>query len=83
MFAYYKHIGSYFNTSREKIIFHAKKISSIFKDEYMERRKTESRSQIRLSLGIGPISFDRMLAEIGVNLAEDKAIRINRKVANG
>ena len=56
---------------------------TITKEEYLERRKTESRSQIRLSLGIGPISFDRMLEQIGVNLAEDKALRINRKLANG
>ena len=52
---------------------------TITKEEYLERRKSESRSQIRLSLGIGPISFDRMLEELGIDLAEDKAIRINRK----
>jgi hypothetical protein len=56
---------------------------SITKEEYIQRRKNESRSQIRLSLGLGPISFDRMLDQIGINVAEDKAIRIKRKVANG
>ena len=39
---------------------------SITKEEYLERRKSESRSQIRLSLGIGPISFDRMLEQSGI-----------------
>ena len=56
---------------------------SITKEEYLERRKSESRSQIRLSLGIGPISFDRMLEQLGINVTDDKALRINRKVANG
>ncbi len=52
---------------------------SITKEEYLERRKSESRSQIRLSLGIGPISFDRMLEQLGINVSDDKALRINRK----
>lgn len=52
---------------------------TITKEEYLERRKTESRTQIRLSLGLGPISFDRMLEELGVNLQEDKSQRIDRK----
>ena len=56
---------------------------SITKEEYLERRKSESRSQIRLSLGIGPISFDRMLEQLGINVSDDKALRINRKIANG
>ena len=56
---------------------------TITKEEYLERRKSESRSQIRLSLGIGPISFDRMLEELGIDVTDDKALRINRKVANG
>lgn len=56
---------------------------SITKEEYLERRKSESRSQIRLSLGIGPISFDRMLEELGIDVTDDKSLRINRKVANG
>ena len=55
---------------------------SINKEEYLARRKTDSRSQIRLSLGIGPISFDRMLEQLGIDVSEDKAIRIHRKVAN-
>ena len=56
---------------------------TITKEEYLERRKSESRSQIRLSLGIGPISFDRMLEQLGINVSDDKALRINRKIANG
>ena len=56
---------------------------TITKEEYLERRKSESRSQIRLSLGIGPISFDRMLEELGIDVTDDKSLRINRKVANG
>ena len=52
---------------------------TITKEEYLERRKTESRTQIRLSLGLGPISFDRMLEELGVNLQEDRSQRIDRK----
>ena len=56
---------------------------TITKEEYLARRKSESRSQIRLSLGIGSIRFDRMLEQIGINVSADKAIRINRKVANG
>ena len=56
---------------------------TITKEEYLERRKSESRSEIRLSLGIGPISFDRMLEELGIDVTDDKALRINRKVANG
>ena len=52
---------------------------TITKEEYLERRKTESRTQIRLFLGLGPISFDRMLEELGVNLQEDKSLRIDRK----
>lgn len=55
---------------------------TITKEEYAKRRKTESRTQIRLSLGLGPISFDRMLLQIGINVEEDKTIRIDRKVAN-
>ena len=55
----------------------------ITKEEYLARRKTESRSQIRLSLGIGPIRFDRMLEQIGIDVSADKAIRIKRKVTNG
>lgn len=56
---------------------------TITKEEYLARRKTESRSEIRLSLGIGPISLDRMLEQLGINVTDDKALRINRKVANG
>ena len=56
---------------------------TITKEEYLERRKSESRSEIRLSLGIGPISFDRMLEELGIDVTDDKSLRINRKVANG
>nr|NNM91079.1 hypothetical protein [Bacilli bacterium] len=52
---------------------------TISKEEYMERRKSESRSEIRLSLGLGPISFDRVLKEIGIDVAHDKTIRIKRK----
>ena len=52
---------------------------SIIKEEYIQRRKNESRSQIRLSLGLGPISFDRMLVQIGIEVAEDRTIRIERK----
>ena len=55
---------------------------TITKEEYIERRKTETRTQIRLSLGLGPISFDRMLEQIGISIEEDKTIRIDRKVAN-
>ncbi len=51
----------------------------ITKDEYLERRKTQSRTQIRLSMGLGSISFDRMLEELGINLKEDKTQRIDRK----
>ena len=56
---------------------------SITKEEYIQRRKNESRPQIRLSLGLGPISFDRMLEQIGIDVSADKAIRIKRNVANG
>lgn len=55
---------------------------SITKEEYLERRQTESRTQIRLSLGLGPISFDRMLESIGIDLQNDKSQRIDRKKAN-
>lgn len=55
---------------------------NITKEEYIERRKTESRTQIRISLGLGPIRFDRMLEQIGINVEEDKTIRIGRKAAN-
>ena len=57
-------------------------MNPITKEEYLARRKTESRSQIRLSLGIGPIRFDQMLEQIGIDVSEDKAIRIHRKIAN-
>lgn len=53
---------------------------TITKEEYLERRKSESRTQIRLSLGLGPISFDRMLEEWGIDLQEDKSQRIDRKI---
>ena len=59
------------------IVYSDKK--TITKEEYLERRKTESRTQIRLSLGLGPISFDRMLEELGINSQEDKSQRIDRK----
>ena len=52
---------------------------AITKEEYLERRKSESRTQIRLSIGLGPISFDRLLEEIGVDLQDDKSQRIDRK----
>lgn len=55
---------------------------TITKEEYIERRKTETRTQIRLSLGLGPIRFDRMLEQTGISIEEDKTIRIDRKVAN-
>ena len=53
--------------------------NSLTKENYLALRATKSRSEIRLALKIGPIRFDQMLEEIGVDLASDRAQRVNRK----
>ena len=52
------------------------------KEEYLALRATKSRSEVRLALKIGPIRFDQMLEEIGIDLENDRAQRVNRKKAN-
>ena len=43
------------------------------KEEYLERRKSETKTQVRQSLGMGCKAFDELLVGIGVDLAADKA----------
>lgn len=54
---------------------------TISKEEYLKLRETMSRTDVRLQLKLGPIAFDRMLQEIGIDPKEDKTHRINRKSA--
>lgn len=53
--------------------------NSLTKEEYLALRVTKSRSEVRLALKIGPIRFDQMLEEMGVDLESDRAHRVNRK----
>ena len=53
--------------------------NSLTKEEYLALRVTKSRSEVRLALKIGPIRFDQMLEEMGVDLESDRAQRVNRK----
>ena len=66
-----------------KIIFFLERRMSmvneiITKEDYEKLRLTQSRTQIRTMMKIGPIRFDQMLSEIGVDVEADKAHRIKR-----
>lgn len=52
---------------------------AITKEEYLERRDSETKTQIRQSLGMGCKAFDTMLVEIGVDLEADKAKKASKK----